>query len=164
MVALRILESQMGSDSGASIVIQGSKHRSSGCDMETLSIHRTAGISSAAGAEAGAVRRRSSQAVKNNSYTWRLRVQVPSWITSRALELAGLRAPDGWKFSLRAYNTILGEAARKAIGFARSSNIQGLQDLFASKQASPFDRLEDGSTLLHVSTLSIPPRYPVLDH
>jgi len=163
-VALRILESQVGSDSGASLVIQGATHQSSNYDMETSSIRRTAGISSAAGAEAGAVRRRNPQAVKNNSYTWRLRVQVPSWITSRALELAGLRAPDGWKFALRVYNTISWEAAGKTIRFAGSSNIQGLQDLFASKQVSPFDRLESGATLLFVSTLSIQPRYPVLDH
>lgn len=133
MVALRVLESQVGSDSGARIVLQGATHQSSDCDMETLSTRRTAGISSAAGAEAGAVRRRNPQAAKNNSYTWRFRVQLPAWITSRALELAGLRAPDGWKFALRAYNTISYKAASKAIWFALDSNIQGLQNLFASE-------------------------------
>ena len=75
-------------------------------------------------------------------------------MTNRALELAGLRAPDGWKFAFRAFNTIAQDS--KAVFLAMDGDIQGLQDLFASKKASPFDRVEGiGFTLLHVSTLCI---------
>ena len=55
---------------------------------------------SADGAELGAVaRKRKAPGIQHNAYKWRL--QVPFWITTKALEFAALRAPDGWTFTLR---------------------------------------------------------------
>ncbi|PMD32336.1 hypothetical protein L207DRAFT_399301, partial [Hyaloscypha variabilis F] len=72
----------------------------------------------------------------------------PSWMTTKALELTGQRAPGGWRIAFRTFNTISRDS--KAVRFAATGNIQGLQDLFASREASPFDRVgETGHTLLH---------------
>jgi hypothetical protein len=71
-------------------------------------------------------------------------------MTTKVLELSGLRFPDGWKWIFRTYNSIPLES--KAVIFVGSGDIQGLQRLFASKQASPFDRIDiNGYSLLHVS-------------
>jgi hypothetical protein len=93
---------------------------------------------------------RNSHGGQNSSFTWRF--EVPSWMTIKVLELAGPKAPDGWKFAFRIYNTV--SIHSKAISFTSTGNIQGLQDLFASREASPFDRVDiNGFTLLNVSTI-----------
>ena len=57
-------------------------------------------------------------------------------------------------FTLRAYNIV--SLHSPVINYTVQGNIQGLQDLFASYQASPFDRVGfNGMTLLHVSRNSI---------
>lgn len=89
--------------------------------------------------------------VSNSNYIWRL--GLPSWITSKVLEVAGMRAPGGWDWTVRTYNVIPYTA--KAVHFARCGDIKGLQHLFTSRQASPFDRVDfNGYTLLHVSITS----------
>jgi hypothetical protein len=132
------------------MVVQGEPNQSSDCSVNLLSF-RTARSQSTAPADIGWVEKSSNPpSSQNSSFTWHFK--VPSWMTTKGLELAGLRAPDGWKFAFRAYNTI--SADSMAIRFVVTSNIQGLQDLFASRQASPFDRVYgSGFTLLHVSTL-----------
>jgi hypothetical protein len=105
------------------------------------------------GTELGAVaRKRKAPGIQHNAYTWRL--QVPFWVTTKALEFAALRAPHGWTFTLRAYGIVSVDS--QVISYTMQGNIQGLQDLFASNQASPFDRVDgNGMTLLHVSRNSI---------
>ena len=105
------------------------------------------------GSELGAVaRKRKAPGIQHNAYKWRL--QVPFWITTKALEFAALRAPDGWTFTLRPYKIV--SVHSQVIEYTLEGNIQGLQDLFASKQASPFDRVDfNGMTLLHVGRHSI---------
>lgn len=86
---------------------------------------------------------------QNSSYKWRL--SLPRWITSEALEVAAMKAPGGWNWYLRAYGVIPDIA--EAVSLVSDGDIKGLQDLFASGQASPFDRIEtlNGESLLHVS-------------
>jgi hypothetical protein len=86
---------------------------------------------------------------QSSSYRWRL--SLPHWITSEILEVAAMKAPGGWNCYLRAYGVIPRDA--KATLHVMIGDIQGLQDLFASGQASPFDRIESshGESLLHVS-------------
>lgn len=86
---------------------------------------------------------------QNSSYKWRL--SLPRWITSEVLEVAAMKAPGGWNWYLRAYGVIPYSA--KAVSLVSDGDIKGLQDLFASGQASPFDRINssNGSSLLHVS-------------
>ncbi|KAJ5862540.1 hypothetical protein N7455_006608 [Penicillium solitum] len=84
---------------------------------------------------------------QNSSYKWRL--SLPRWITSEVLEVAAMKAPGGWNWYLRAYGVIPYSA--KAVSLVSDGDIKGLQDLFASGQASPFDRINssNGSSLLH---------------
>lgn len=71
-------------------------------------------------------------------------------MTSKVIEVAGMKAPSGWNWTLRAYSVIPFKS--RAVGCVMSGYLQGLQHLFASGQASPFDQIEDtGLTLLHVS-------------
>lgn len=109
--------------------------------------------SSTDGTELGAVaRKRKAPGIQHNAYKWRL--QVPFWVTTKALEFAALRSPDGWMFTLRPYSIVSLDS--QVINYTTCGNIQGLQDLFASNQASPFDRVDgNGMTLLHVSRNSM---------
>ena len=72
---------------------------------------------------------------QNSSYRWRL--SLPRWITSEVLEVAGIKAPGGWNWYLRSYSIIPLDS--KASSYVMGGNIQELQDMFASRQASPFD-------------------------
>lgn len=91
---------------------------------------------------------RSPRTIQNKGFVWH--ASLPPWVTTKALELSGLRFPGGWKWIFRTYNLIPRES--KAVDFSRSGDIRGLQNIFVSKQASPFDRIDiNGYTLLHVS-------------
>lgn len=73
-------------------------------------------------------------------------------MTSKVIEVAGTRAPSGWNWILRAYSVI--PYMSPAIRCVLSGNVQGLQDLFTARQASPIDQVGDtGLPLLHVSIL-----------
>lgn len=83
---------------------------------------------------------------------WRL--SLPRWMTTKVIEVAGTRAPSGWNCMLRSYNVIPRNSP--AIRCALCGNLQGLQDLFTARQASPFDQVEDtGLTILYVSSLQL---------
>jgi hypothetical protein len=87
---------------------------------------------------------------------------------SKALELVGMRVPAGWNWSFRVYNLI--PAKSQVVELVVEKDIKGLQELFASKQATPFDRISSSDffndpsfsqfmngdmTLLHVSFIAI---------
>ncbi|KAJ5670459.1 uncharacterized protein N7477_005822 [Penicillium maclennaniae] len=89
---------------------------------------------------------RNSHSFRNKALVWR--ASLPPWVTTKALEISGLKFPDGWQWIFRTYNSI--PLGSEAVFLAGSGDIQGLQRLFASKQASPFDRIDgNGYTLLH---------------
>lgn len=86
---------------------------------------------------------------RRSSYLWRL--SLPSWITAQTFELAGTQARDGWKWDFRSYNEIREDS--KTVQCVETGDLKGLQELFASRQASPFDRVNTtGYTLLFVSS------------
>jgi hypothetical protein len=95
------------------------------------------------------VDRRNPPHTSHSSFSWRL--EMPTWITSKALELTGLKAPHGWKIAFRAYNIISIDST--AVDFVMTNNFAGIQELFASRRASPFDKIDiNGFNLLHVSS------------
>jgi hypothetical protein len=95
-----------------------------------------------------AQKRKTPESSKARGFRWRL--SLPHWITSKVIEAAGIRAPCGWSWMLRAYNVI--PYRSQAVGCVKLGNLQKLQDLFASRRASPFDQVEDtGLSLLYVS-------------
>lgn len=66
------------------------------------------------------------------------RFHLPPWITTKALELSRMRAMTGWDWVIRTYNEIPSNA--KVFASTFNGDIQSLQELFSSGQASPFDR------------------------
>lgn len=75
-------------------------------------------------------------------------------MTSRILEISGMKAPAGWNWMLRVYNLV--PSSSKVVQLVRNGDVKGVQDLFTSGQASPFDLVLDdkypwGKSLFHVS-------------
>lgn len=92
------------------------------------------------------------------SYLWRL--NMPVWVTSKALEITARRFPGGWDWQLRTYRIVSRDS--DVVRYTESGNIAGLQRLFASGQATPFDQvgsirprglLQVSSTLYHTTYL-----------
>ncbi|KAJ5459911.1 uncharacterized protein N7458_001463, partial [Penicillium daleae] len=74
---------------------------------------------------------------RQKGYLWRL--TLPSWMSSKALDLAGIRVPAGWNWYIRVYNLIPRQS--KVVDIVIKNEIVGLREIFASKQASPLDRI-----------------------
>ncbi|KAJ5787284.1 hypothetical protein N7457_002274 [Penicillium paradoxum] len=102
----------------------------------------------------GTARTKAWTSVQNRGKYWRL--TLPSWITSKVLEVGGMRVPDGWNWVLRTYNII--PYASEVVFLIRKGDIKGLQDLFASRQASVFDLVYG-----HIGLLQYTNRVDVLE-
>ena len=74
--------------------------------------------------------------------------QGPSWLTEYAWMLRASRAVTGWTFSPRAYNVVPVNALM--FQYVRANDVEAVQGLFTSKQASPFDCTRDHYTPLQV--------------
>ncbi|OQD98846.1 hypothetical protein PENSOL_c008G11130 [Penicillium solitum] len=88
----------------------------------------------------------------NRGYTNCWRLSLPSWMTSKILEIYGMKAPGGWNWMLRMYNLV--PSSSKVVQLVRKGDVKGVQDLFTSGQASPFDLVVDdkypwGKSLFH---------------
>lgn len=89
---------------------------------------------------------------RNSSYLWLLR--APTWMTSRVLEVSGMKAAGGWDWMIRTYTEI--RWSSELDYYLTEGKIQNLQDLFGSGQLSPLVRTQgSGRSLLHVSTIFI---------
>ncbi|KAI0453917.1 hypothetical protein F5B21DRAFT_515030 [Xylaria acuta] len=79
-----------------------------------------------------------------------VRFRLPVWLCRTAWELHSLRSYGNWKFHLRCYHTVRYDS--EVFEVAQSGTPKDLQRLFASRQATPYDRQEDyGDTLLHAA-------------
>lgn len=72
----------------------------------------------------------------------------PVWLINRAWSLQARQASFGWTFRPRAYHVVPNDSL--VFVYAEQDNVQGLQDLFSKREASPFDCNEDNETPLHV--------------
>lgn len=63
------------------------------------------------------------------------------------------RLVSGWTFTLRTYNVV--DSNAPIMGLACCGDLAGMQQLFQTRQASPFDIDKDGITLLHVGNSSL---------
>jgi hypothetical protein len=78
------------------------------------------------------------------------RFQIPKWFFggSRAIEIYECEAHAGWNFNIQVYNVVPSNSL--IFRMARSGDVTGIQDLFRTGQASPFDRTPSGRTVLDV--------------
>ena len=74
---------------------------------------------------------------------------LPNWICARRFELRLMKSQQGWDQSFRSYRMVSYDA--KVFDYCMDGDVAGLQKLFASGQASPFETDPDGRTPLHVS-------------
>jgi hypothetical protein len=79
------------------------------------------------------------------------RIQTPKWLfgVSRAIEIYESGATAGWTFNVQVYNVVPYDSPQ--ITMAETGDVVGIQHLFSTGQASPFDRTIYGRTLLDVS-------------
>ncbi|OBS26921.1 hypothetical protein FPOA_00862 [Fusarium poae] len=78
---------------------------------------------------------------------WQAYVQFPSWISQSVLELQS--NPTSWSsnYSFRVYNIVSFDSA--IVQSVRNGDKKGVMELFNSRQASPFDKDQYGSSLLY---------------
>ena len=79
------------------------------------------------------------------------RLQTPKWLfggISRAIELYESQAQAGWDFRIQVYNVVPSESP--VFRMAGVGDVAGIRELFIAGKASPFDRDENGLTVLDV--------------
>ena len=85
---------------------------------------------------------------KRRKPDYSIEFRAPSWLINRAWSIGAARAAYGWDIRLRSVNTIPSPSI--AIRYIIDGNIEGLQGLFARREASPSDHNEHGYSLLYV--------------
>jgi hypothetical protein len=78
------------------------------------------------------------------------RLRIPKWLfgVSRAIDIYETSAIMGWNYSIQVYNVLPNSAP--IFEMVSKGNIEGVQNLFSTGQASPFVRDTNGLSLLDV--------------
>jgi hypothetical protein len=92
-----------------------------------------------------------SRKVRQDMKKFVLSVRAPVWLINKVWEIQFVRTCNGWNFGISACTIISGKSL--VFRCVESGNIEGLQELFQRREASPFDRMENGFTVLHVSII-----------
>ncbi len=77
-----------------------------------------------------------------------LSIQLPGWISSTVCEMKSIPGYSGWTFAFKTWNIVPSTSAvfQRAI----AGDADGLKHLFQNGKASPYDRDEQGYSLLQV--------------
>lgn len=78
----------------------------------------------------------------------RVRVWPPSWLSSRAWEAFCGQSYGEWKFVFRAYNIVTRQSP--IVACIEAGDLGGIRELFARKEATPYDKDQYGYSLLWV--------------
>lgn len=76
-------------------------------------------------------------------------VQLPSWLLPRRYQIRSRRQYRGWNYHIRAYHIV--PTTAPVFKLCMEGDINGLQNIFTSGLATPFDVDRDGASTLHVS-------------
>lgn len=79
---------------------------------------------------------------------WQACIQWPSWIAATRFEFLSNPTASGWNYQYRVYNII--SPTSEIINRVRKGDIKGVRELFDTGKASPFDKDDEGNSLLHV--------------
>ena len=88
---------------------------------------------------------------KTQRKTAKLRIFAPQWILRKAYETDLYHHQMKYGLLFRSYNVV--DRGCDLFTYARYGDVEGIQRLFDSGQATPFDRDYDGFTALHVSKI-----------
>ncbi|KAL7945145.1 hypothetical protein V8C42DRAFT_71172 [Trichoderma barbatum] len=83
---------------------------------------------------------------------WQAQMQLPTWLSRSIYEFISRPSIAGWTYSYRIYNIVPYDS--EIITRIKAGDLVGVQELFSSKKASPFDRSIDNGTLLHEAAYS----------
>jgi hypothetical protein len=77
---------------------------------------------------------------------------TPKWLfgLSHGVGIYESRASAGWNFSIRVYKIVILPFESPILERAENGDVVGIQQLFSTRQASPFDRSESGWTVIDV--------------
>ncbi|KAH7403241.1 hypothetical protein BKA64DRAFT_641243 [Cadophora sp. MPI-SDFR-AT-0126] len=90
-------------------------------------------------------------AADEHNATTSISFSLPRWVYARRFELRWMKSRQGWDQSFRSCRMVSYDA--KIFDFCMDGDIAGLQHLFATGQASPFEIDPDGRTPLHYAAL-----------
>ncbi|TVY91039.1 hypothetical protein LAWI1_G003473 [Lachnellula willkommii] len=87
------------------------------------------------------------QKAQKRQQTFLVRLRGPRWLPliSRVLEISGRKAPSGWNFSIRTYNTVAWNSP--VMHAVRRGELSKLQGLITDGKASLLDCSEDDETI-----------------
>ncbi|KAF9770542.1 hypothetical protein IL306_011893 [Fusarium sp. DS 682] len=90
---------------------------------------------------------RFAMAYATSTGAWQAYIQWPSWLSSSVYELQSTPTGCGWTYNYRVYNIV----SRKSDIIKKITNGDkaGVLELFGTRQASPFDKDENGRSLLY---------------
>ncbi|KAL7793242.1 hypothetical protein V8C37DRAFT_378907 [Trichoderma ceciliae] len=78
---------------------------------------------------------------------WQAQLCVPSWLSASMYELISAPAIAGWTYSYRVYNIIPNNS--EIIMKVADGDLLGVRQMFSSRKASPFDKSQEGESLLY---------------
>ncbi|KAL6837023.1 hypothetical protein V8C40DRAFT_228975 [Trichoderma camerunense] len=77
---------------------------------------------------------------------WQAQVQLPSWLSRSMYEFMSRPSIAGWTYSYRVYNIVPNDS--EIMMRIQAGDVVGVQELFSSRRASPFDRSMRNESLL----------------
>ena len=92
--------------------------------------------------------RNSSTSERRTPTQWR--IFTPTWYFSKVYEIHKIQDQWSCRYTFRTYNLVQSSNS-KLFSCVSDGDVEGVQRLFNSGQATPFDRDEHGWTALHVS-------------
>lgn len=91
-------------------------------------------------------------AQEKDNGAWQAYLQFPSWLSQSVFELTSMPTIAGRNFSYRVYNIVPWES--EILQKVQDGDSKGVLELFRTRKASPFDRDDTGSSLLHYAARS----------
>ncbi|KAF5233310.1 hypothetical protein FANTH_12596 [Fusarium anthophilum] len=90
---------------------------------------------------------RFTMAYATTTGAWQAYLQLPSWLSSSVYELQSTPTGYGWTYNYRVYNVVSYES--DIIQRIQKGDRAGVLELFGNRKASPFDKDENGHSLLY---------------
>ncbi|KAJ4271366.1 hypothetical protein NW762_000068 [Fusarium torreyae] len=90
---------------------------------------------------------RFAMAYTTSTGAWQAYIQWPSWLSSSVYELQSSPTCGGWTYNYRVYNIISSDS--EILRRIKKGDKGGVLELFNKRHASPFDKDEEGHSLLY---------------